>query len=247
MVLAHDRLGEVGRPSVVLLHAGVADRRMWDPQWAALGDRFDVVRPDVRGFGESPLPAGSYRTVDDVVALLDYLEIAEAALVGASYGGRIALEVAGIHPDRVRQLVLLCPSVPGMRRTAALEQFGDSEDRLIEGGDIEGAVALNVRTWLGPNATDAVRAQLAQMQRRAFDLQVSAEDDELELPDFDLAAITVLTLVVSGEHDLDALQIAAADLVATLPNARQLHLDWAGHLPSLERPEEITRLLLDEL
>jgi pimeloyl-ACP methyl ester carboxylesterase len=156
MILAHDRLGAVGRPSVVLLHAGVADRRMWDPQWAALGARFDVVRADLRGFGESPLPAESYRSADDVVGLLDHLGIAQAALVGASYGGRVALDVASAHHDRVQRLVLLCPSVRGMRRAAALEQFSDSEDALIAAGDVAGAVALNVRTWLGPEASEEV-------------------------------------------------------------------------------------------
>lgn len=247
MTLAHDRSGEVGRPSVLLLHAGVADRRMWDPQWDALSRRFDVVRPDLCGFGESPLPVGPYRTTDEVIALLDHLEIAQAALVGASYGGRIALGIAGTHPGRVQRLVLVCPSVPGMRRTAALEQFGESEDHLIEAGDIEGAVALNVRTWLGPEASAAVRTQLARMQRRAFELQVNAEDHELDGPEIELAAIAMPTLVVSGAHDLDAFRFAAADLVATLPKAQHLHLDWAGHLPSLERPREITDVLIEAL
>jgi pimeloyl-ACP methyl ester carboxylesterase len=85
------------------------------------------------------------------------------------------------------------------------------------------------------------------MQRRAFDVQLNTDDAEVDVPEYDVASIDLPTLVVSGAHDLDALQTCAADLAATMPNARHLHLDWAGHLPSLERPAEITRLLLDEL
>ncbi|MDF2745122.1 MAG: alpha/beta hydrolase fold protein, partial [Actinomycetia bacterium] len=114
-------------PAVVLVHAGVADGRMWDATRDGLADAWTVVVPDLRGFGESPEPpagADPWSNSGDVLDLLDHLGIAEAALVGASYGGQVATEVAAAAPDRVTRLVLLAPSAAGMDRSDALQAFG---------------------------------------------------------------------------------------------------------------------------
>src|SRR5690349_24464338 len=104
MILAHDDLGT--GPAVLLLHSGVTDRRMWDPLVTALSHSFRVVRPDLRGFGDSPLPSEEYADADDLDVLLDHLGITDAAVVGSSFGGRVAPELATAHPGRVSSLVL---------------------------------------------------------------------------------------------------------------------------------------------
>jgi 3-oxoadipate enol-lactonase len=230
--------------AVLLLHAGVCDRRMWEPQWQSWGERFHVVRCDLRGFGESPVPEHSYADIADIVELLDDRGIERATVVGSSYGGRVALELATHYLDRVAGLLLLCAAYRGLEPTADLEAFGEAEETLVEGGDIEGAVQLNVDTWLGPEADESTRDAVAAMQRRAFELQIPAED----LPgpdrrDVDLAAIVVPALVVAGSHDVDHFGGVARHLAAAMPRARLLTLPWAGHLPSLERPAAVTALL----
>jgi 3-oxoadipate enol-lactonase len=237
---------------VVLLHAGVADRRMWDSVAAPLAHTFRVVRPDLRGFGESPLPGEEYADADDVAALLDELGIARAAVVGASFGGRVALELATLHPGRVSSLVLLCPAWRGLEPDdAALGAFGEEEDALLEAGDVEGAVALNVRSWVGPEGSDEVRSLVARMQRRAFEVQLAADAaDPPPRPrrvDVDPAGVTVDTLVVSGAHDFEHFRLVAATLADRIPGAEHVELPWAGHLPSMERPDAVTALLLDVL
>ena len=142
---------------------------MWQPQTPALGHRFRVISPDFRGFGDSPLPPEPYADADDVAELLDHLGVADAAVVGSSMGGRVALELAARHPDRVNSLVLLCPAYRGVPSSAAVAALAAAEDRLLEAGDVVGAVRLNVDTWLGPEASAEVRDQLTAMQRRAFD------------------------------------------------------------------------------
>src|SRR5690606_13196974 len=99
---------------------------------------------------DSPLPVDgtSYTDADDLAALLDTLGVADAAVVGASFGGEVALELASAHPGRVRELVLLCPAAPGVPDTEASDAFDAEESRLLEAGDVEGAVRLNVTTWL---------------------------------------------------------------------------------------------------
>ena len=82
MLLSHDDEGS--GPAVVLLHAGVADRRMWDAVTPALAHSFRVIRPDLRGFGQTPQPPGPYADADDVDALLEELGVTDAAVVGSS-------------------------------------------------------------------------------------------------------------------------------------------------------------------
>ena len=236
----------------MLLHSGVADRRMWDALATPLAHSFRVVRPDLRGFGDSPLPPGGYCDADDVDALLDSLGIADAAVVGASMGGRVALELAVRHPARVSSLVLLCPAWRGLESTdPALDEFGEQEDRLLGAGDLDGAVRLNMQTWLGPAATDDVRSAVAAMQRRALDVQVAADaQDPAPAPErveVDPAAVAVPTTVVTGAHDFEHFRAVARALAAGIRGADLVDLPWAGHLPSLERPDAVLALLLDVL
>ena len=249
MLLAHDVQGS--GPPVLLIHAGVADRRMWDPLVDALAHTFRVVRPDLRGFGETPLPPGPFSNSEDLDALLAHLGIAHVAVVGSSLGGRTALELATTHPGRVSSLVLLNTAYRGLEPTPAAEAVGDEEERLLEAGDVDGAVELMVRTWLGPDAGDDARELLRVMQRNAYDVQLAAEEadpgPEPRLVEVDPTAIAVPTTLVSGGHDIDHFRAIADHLAGQIPGAERVHLDWAGHLPSLERPDAVLALLLDVL
>jgi pimeloyl-ACP methyl ester carboxylesterase len=253
VILSHDDSGS--GPPVLLLHSGVTDRRMWDPIVPALSHSFRVIRPDLRGFGDSAQPGEEYADADDLDALLDHLGVDSAAVVGSSYGGRVAMELATAHPGRVSSLVLLCPAYRGLDPSgadaAALEAFGDEEGRLLEAGDVDAAVALNVQTWLGPEAGAEVRERVAQMQRRAFEVQLAADEQDpppsMRRIEVDPTALTVDTLVVSGEHDLGHFRTVARHLAERIPGAEWVELDWAGHLPSLERPDVVLALLLDVL
>ena len=249
MLLAHDVHGS-GTP-VLLIHAGVADRRMWDPLAGTLAHTFRVVRPDLRGFGETPLPPGPYGDADDLDALLDHLGIAHVPVVGSSFGGRVALELATTHPGRVSSLVLLNTAYRGLGPTPAAQAVGEEEERLLEAGDVDGAVELAVRTWLGPDANDDARELLRVMQRNAYDVQLAADNaDPGPAPrriEVDPTTIAVPTTLVSGGHDVDHFRAVADHLAGLVPGAERVHLDWAGHLPALERPDAVLALLLDVL
>ncbi|MFG1863066.1 alpha/beta fold hydrolase [Microbispora bryophytorum] len=242
MTVWHEERGS-GEP-VVLLHAGVADSGMWDPQWEPLGERFRLIRLDFRGHGHTPCASeGPYSDAGDVADLLAALGLRRVRLVGSSYGGRVALELATGHPDLVSRLVLLNAGC-GLPATPDLEAFGGEEDRLIEAGDVGGAVDLNVRTWLGPEADAPTRARLAAMQRHAFEVQLAADPlPERRREPIDLTVVTASTLVVTGGHDLPYFRESGRHMAEALPDATLLDLDWAGHLPSLERPAEVARLL----
>ncbi|MCX5194855.1 alpha/beta hydrolase [Streptomyces sp. NBC_00249] len=250
MILSHDVDGPADGPAVVLLHSSVCDRRMWDPQWGPLAEAgFRLIRADFRTCGDSPAAVAPYSDGGDVLALLDSLGIGRAAFVGSSYGGRVALGLAALHPERVSRLALLCPARPGLRPDGPeVRAFGEAEDALVAAGDLEGAGELTARTWLGPDADGAARAAVREMAVGNLRGALAATGDhELPEPPVDLTTVTAPTLAVGGAHDLPDYRRIPADVAALVPGATHLELPWAGHLPSLERPSEITALLLDFL
>lgn len=245
MLLFH--LDEGAGPPVVLVHAGVADGRVWAPQAAVLSRDRHVLRPDLRGFGRSPLPPEPYSHAADVLALLDHLDLAAADVVGSSFGGQVALEVAQAAPERVSSLLLLCPAFAGLEPSPQAAEFGRREDELLRAGDIDAAVELNVATWVGPEATAEGRDLVRRMQRHAFEVQLAADaDPDFPWPDpvdVDPAQLSAPTLVVSGALDMDHFRDVARHLAATIPGAELVTLPWAGHLPGLERPLATAELM----
>ena len=251
-----DRAGPRGETPVVLLHAGVADRRMWDGAWPALTARRDVVRLDLPGFGDASERPTTLNPPGAVLATLDHLGLDRCHLVGASFGAGVAVEVALTGPGRVASL-LLCP--PGgtllAEMTPDLHSFVTAERTALAAHDLEAAVAANVDTWLvGPGRSSAdvdpaLVTVVRTMQHRAFEIAdawgdvAEAELDPPALDRLDDLACPVLLLV--GGHDLATTYDAARRLVDGVPGARRV--DWPGvaHLPGLERPEEFAELVLD--
>jgi pimeloyl-ACP methyl ester carboxylesterase len=157
----------------------------------------------------------------------------------------VALEIASRWPDRIDALALLCTALRGLEPSPELAAFGDREDALLEAGDIAAATELNVASWLGPSADEATHDLVRTMQRNAFEVQLAAtEEFDPIRHGTDPTAITAPTLLVTGAHDFRDFHDIAVLLAQQIPNARHVDLDWAGHLPSMERPGEINDLLL---
>ncbi|WP_436521736.1 alpha/beta fold hydrolase [Actinoplanes sp. HUAS TT8] len=240
MTIAHDVTGH--GPDVLMIHSTATDRRMWDPQIPALAEAgFRVTRADMRGFGDSPLPGTPWNDADDLAELFGDGPV---AVIGSSGGGYVALEFAARWPARVPALVLLCAAFP-WPKSPERKAFAEREDALLDAGDLDAAVELNVDTWLGPAAGDEQRAAVRVMQRRVFELQPpdQPEPEQIEIA-FDPAAITARTLLISGAHDLPDFRDIADHLAGIIPGARHTALDWAGHFPGLERPDVINPLLI---
>jgi pimeloyl-ACP methyl ester carboxylesterase len=225
---------------VLFLHAGGMDGRMWRPLAKRLEDRYWVIVPDLRGHGTTPLPPEEFSNVDDVLAVLDDLEVDRVAVVGASFGGYVALQLATAAPERVKGLVLMASPLDIDDWSAEMEEFRARENELVEAGDIDGAVALNVRTWVRePEVEDLV----AEMTRRAFELQVGVEVHMREQP-VDLSAITAPTLAISGGRDFPDFARIADLIAAEVPGAQRAEVPDAGHLIALERPDAAAELLV---
>ncbi len=241
--------GDGGGRTLLLVHAGVADSRMWEPLVAELGDEWRVVRCDLRGFGATTLKPGPFSHAGDVAALVEELALAPLAVVGASMGGAVALELAVTRPELVRGLVLLAASVADHDWSTEVQAFGQAEDAALAAGDLDGAVELNLRMWVdgprrGPDEVDAgVRGLVAAMQRRAFELQLGVDAEDEEGATVAPGDVRCPTLVLDGELDVDDFAAIARRLVREIPGARRATVAGAAHLVALERPVEVARLL----
>jgi len=230
---------------------------MWDPLWQSLIQERDVVRLDLRGFGESTLrPVGGLSPVVDVLDTLAGLEITRCHLVGASFGAGVAVEVTLTPPGLVASLLLCAPGGSLIAAlTPDLDDFVAAERAALAANDLEAAVEANLRWWVdsphrepGGRAVDAdVRAQIGRMQRLAF--EVTADWDDVEEVELDppalarLGEIHCLTTVLVGGYDLKAIQVAARTVADGIPGARLVDWPDTAHLPSLERPDDFLALV----
>jgi 3-oxoadipate enol-lactonase len=248
-----DIAGE-GAP-VVFVHAGICDSRMWEPQWTAFTAAYRAVRLDLRGFGRSPLPPEPYSHGRDLVALLERLGTGPVALVAASYGGGVALQVAVARPDLVTALVLADAALPGHAWSEEVKASWAEEEAALERGDLDAAVEVNLRMWVDgrrrpPRAVDpTVRERVGEMQRRAFQLQMPVgdqADEEALVPDVAarLGEIRAPALVVVGEEDVTDFHDIAERLSREILDSRHATIAAAAHLPSLERPDVFNDLAL---
>lgn len=258
--LDHARRGPAGGAPVVLLHAGVADRRMWADLEQELAEGHDVLSVDLRGFGASATePSGPWSHVEDVAATLDALEVRAARVVGCSLGAGVAAELAATRPDLVASLLLVTPGGPLITEvTEQLRTFFRAEGTALEAGDVEAAVEANIATWVdGPQRSrqpapdlEPVREAVRTMQRAAFDLQLTWPDEvfeaeqELDPPVGErLGDLAVPTTVLVGELDVDAIVLTAERVAATVPGATLVRWPDAAHLPSLEHPGRFADLV----
>lgn len=249
--LYYDATGN-GEP-LVLVHAGIADRRMWDGQLEAFGQRYRVIRYDMRGCGRSEAPADlPFSHHDDLRGLLDYLGIERALLTGCSIGARTVIDFALAHPERVRALALVCPSVSGFESGEEPPEEWDELVAADEAGDLEKVSELEVRIWVdgpyrSPDDVDpALRDLVREMNLIALRNEpLLGEERPAEPPAVNrLAEIQAPTLVVAGDLDRPEVGARAGLLADSIPQTRMVVMNRTAHVPSMEKPEEFNRIVL---
>jgi pimeloyl-ACP methyl ester carboxylesterase len=243
---------------VVLIHGGLLDLRMWDPQMEAFTARYRVLRYDASSHGRSVTPPDAYFDHEDLDRLLTHLDIDRAVLVGLSMGGRIAIDLALEHPDRVEALVVVGPGLGGFRfdspevqaaRPEAIEAWG--------AGDWDRVTEIFQRQWtdgphrapedVDPEVRETVRTMIRATLERAADGQVT-EGRTMDPPAIDrLDELDVPTLVIVGELDMPDIHEIADLLVAKNPNAERIEIDGVAHMVNLESPDEFNRTVLEFL
>ena len=228
------------------MHSGVTDSGEWDAVRPLLAREHDVVTPDLPGFGSEPERAGEFSLGDYVLGTFD----GAAALVGTSFGGRAVLEAALAAPERVTKLVLIGANVFGWSEDVQRVQQG--EESLFDAGRFDDAAELMARSWLaGPQREQSdvdagLYARVCAMVKRSYELQAGGEGS-LKRVEIDPSRIATPTLVVRGALDWPDVATAAERFVRELPDAREEVVAGCAHLPTMERPDEVARLILEFL
>jgi pimeloyl-ACP methyl ester carboxylesterase len=260
--IACERLAGAG-PQIVLLHAGVADRRSWRKVSDLLNERgVGVAAYDRRGYGETPATEAPFDHLDDLLAVLAAVAPDEPAwLVGNSQGGQIALDLAITKPERVAGLVLIAPAVSGAPEIAdddldpATRRLSDEIDAAAADGDLDLANELEVRLWL-----DGPAAPAGRVSGPARDLALAMNEIALATGESEherngdrdawsqLERIDVPTTVIWGELDIPAVIGTCRNLAARMPGcADPVTLADTAHLPGLEHPRRTATAIAEAI
>ena len=235
-------------PAVILLHGGNLDARMWDDQMPTLLKSFRVIRYDIRPYGRSAGTEKGFSSVEDLRALMDYLKVDRASLVGLSLGGRIAIDFALVYPDRVDKLVLMGPGLTGYAFNPNDETMKPILAKARE-GDAVGAMDLwlqhpmmapaMARPKVAARIREIAKDNLQVWQRLPVGEQVPAPPAIKRLGD-----IKAPTLIIVGERDVPDIQAIVKLLQRDVKGARTEVIPGAAHMPNMEDPERVNRLLL---
>lgn len=244
-------------PAVLFLHAGVADKRMWRDQLAALQEDYRVAAVDMRGFGETIAEDVPFSRVADLLAVMDGLGFDTAVFVGCSMGGLWSLEFALAHPERVDGLVLMSTAVSGAPWPEQEPPLTAAREAAVEAAEAAGDLAavneLEAILWLdGPESTagrvsGATRERFLEMNGIALGHPELTQQQKGTAVFDRLGTIAAPTLVLWGDLDYAGVELQSRLIVQAMPNARGRVIPATAHLIALEKPEVVNRLLREFL
>lgn len=240
--------GEKNLLALIFIHGFPFNLEMWRPQLEALKGKARLIAYDLRGHGQSQCGDGQYPLeffVDDLLALMDHLGLAKAALCGLSMGGYIALRAVERAPERVRALILAdtrseADGNPAkIKRAAAMRTLKTSGTAAYAEENIKGLLRPGSR----PEFIESVRALILSNTPLGIGAGLLALAGRTDTGAA-LGAVAAATLVVVGAEDALTPPTDARALARGIPGARLEVIPDAGHISSLENPEAFNKSLL---
>lgn len=243
-------------PAVILIHGGFLDHRMWDGQVPVLAPGHRVIRYDVRFHGQSTGDTVPFSDIEDLAGLMDALGVEEAAIVGLSMGGQIAMDFALEHPARASSLVLVGPGLSGFAfDSPEIVAYAEELTAAARRDDFEAMIEVFTRYWCdGPYRTPdevdpAVRGKILEMlagsrerwmQNRFIQGANSPGADRV-------SAIDVPTLVVLGLADMPDIHEVVAHLMNGMPAAERVDIAGVAHMVNMEAAARFNEVLVEFL
>jgi len=236
---------------VILLHGFPLSSQMWLPLRAAIEEAARLITPDLRGFGASDKPAGSYGMdvfAADIVAVANALGLDRFILGGHSMGGYVALRIAATCPERLLGLILVDSKAEADGADARARR--DAAIARIERGEAQAFRDEFVAALVAPGTRDRAPRQLEEMRALAAEIPdyvlvgcLAGMRDRIDSTEL-LKRLTVPALVIVGEHDALTPPAVAQALASALPAAELAVIPAAGHVPSVERPVATAEAML---
>ena len=243
---------------LVMIHAGVADSRQWNNEFAFFARNYQVVRYDMRGYGKSEPVDGAFSHLEDLVAVLNALGLHEPVVVmGCSMGGGLAMDFALAHPSRVRALIMVGSGPSGLQLDVpAPAKFADVE-KAFEAGDLDLVAELETQVWFDgmgrtpEQVNHAMRKLAYEMNRQALAHEVKQLGKRLpntQAPAFDrLGELKLPVLVIIGAHDTPYILAAADYMIEKIPSAQKVIIEDAAHLANMDQPLEFQAIVTNFL
>lgn len=235
--------------TLVFIHGGLADSRVWDDQFKKFAKHFRVVRYDLRGFNKSDFPAGAFSHVEDLYALLKFLKVEKASLVGSSLGGIIAADFALEHPEMVEKLVFSAAGLRGdksPRNEQSLAAYKAAEEKGLKAAlalwhehpfFVTGKTNAEFRRRTEQMLTDNYKywGPTPQIIRLIWSKQETIDR---------LSEIKAPTLVIVGDKDVPAILTIADTLATKISGAKKEVIAGVSHHLMMEKPREFNRIVL---
>jgi pimeloyl-ACP methyl ester carboxylesterase len=238
---------------LIMLHGGAVDSRAWDDQFSEFARHYRVVRYDLRGTGKSGNRDKPFSNSEDLYALMQYLKISEAYLMGISRGGGIIFDFTLEHPDMTKALILVSSNLG-----AGVPAYSAMFERSTEAGKKSGAAAA-AAVWgndpyQGPQREEARTKVLKIIEDniarfRYFDGYTPVEQlSSSDVPASKrLTEIKVPTLVIAGAHDNEVARGNYKRWADGIPGAKMIIFPHSGHLVPIDEPAEFNQAVLEFL
>ena len=234
---------------LVMIHAGVADSRQWNNEFAFFARNYQVIRYDMRGYGKSEPVDGEFSHLGDLISLLDTLELHEPlVMMGCSMGGGLAMDFALTYPSRAKALIMVDAGPSGLELNVPTPAKFAEVEKAFEAGELDLVAEIETQIWFdGMDRTpeqvnQAMRKLVYEMNRKALSHEVRQLGKRLpntQSPAFDrLTALDIPVLVIVGAHDTPYVLAAADYMIEKLQSARKVIIKDAAHLPNMDQPHE---------
>jgi pimeloyl-ACP methyl ester carboxylesterase len=240
-------------PALVLAHAGIADRRMWDDQFFTFAQHYQVIRFDFWGFGQSTIESRYFFLHDDLDQLLTFLGVQQAHLLGCSLGGRVIIDLALKYPKIVKSLIVVGSGLSGYQFTGeTIMHFAKQVIAARERHDYDQEVEVKLQLFIDGRSRTPEQVE-PQVRNRARGMLLDrpgaqGEGQQLEPAAIGrLSEINVPTLIIVGDRDEANIAAIADLLAANVHGARKIIMSDAAHLPNMEKPEQFNRVVLEFL
>lgn len=243
--LAYERRGK--ETPLMLIHGYPLDHSIWNEVAAQLENDFDLILPDLRGFGESTTIESPYSISDianDLAALLDSLGVEQTALAGHSMGGYVALAFAKAFPQRVSGLALVSSQAAADTPERKEGRYKTAADVSQKGVQIV-ADAMADKLSSQQNVQDVIRPLIGKQSVAGVTGALKAMAEREDLTSF-VAAFGCPLVLIHGNADALIPIDRAREIKAIVPSANLVELAGAGHMPMMETPKE-TALALKKL
>lgn len=229
---------------ILLLHAGIADKRMWENEVNLLSKDYCVIAVDLPGFGESKILGNRINYVEIIETVLEHYELTEVTIIAASFGGKIAIDFCLIHPQKVKKMILISPAVSGWEDSKELIDYEEQESLTT---DVRDLVTLNYEFWITrgrdtPNVNIEAEKLIIEMLQHNFLLEDN-KVEEINIIDNSLKRLENIDqplLIINGENDISDFLAIGSCIHNKVQLSQREVIPNTAHLPNLENSKLVS-------